>query len=235
MSTSAARLRVGLVLTWVYLAVALPVPLALLRAFVWFRGLHWNYKYGNPSHQTVESCAGKVRKCRRSRMRSVPTVVRDLIDIGALMWRNPEMCLVDVYHALDAGKSRSEGVYYAWGSMFSKTAETAEFAVAVYRRGLEIYPDSDRLTENLISLLMDLKNWREAAQEASLLGWFTSGRSRYWAYSCLGYAQIQLGDYEAAAQAYTTALQLKPGCAETAAALRCCNERVAASDQTDPA
>lgn len=235
MSTGVAKSRAGLVLIWLYLTIALPVPVVLFRFFVWFREIHWKYKYGNPSRQAVASCPVKGCKVRRSRMRSILTGVRDLIDIGAFMWRNPETDFVNMYHALEAGKTRSESVYYSWGSMFSKAEESTECAIAVYRRGLEIYPDSGLLRENLLSLLMDLQNWHEVAHEAALLGWFASGRSRYWAYSCLGYAQFQMGDYEAAAEAYTMALKLKSDSAETVAALRYCREQWTNSSPVDPA
>lgn len=221
---------------WVYLAIVLPVPLALLCVIAWYRKLRWNYKYGDSTHQTVASCSGKGGKGRRPRRRSsLLTVIRDLTDFTALIWRNPEMSFVDMYHALDAGKPRSESMYYSWGSLSSKTAETEELGRAVYRRGLELYPDSGLLRESFLSLLMDRKDWHGVAQEAACLGWFASGRSRYRTYLCLGYAQIQMGNYEAAVQAYTMALKLKPDCAKTVAALRYCREQWTTSGPADPA
>jgi hypothetical protein len=44
-----------------------------------------------------------------------------------------------------------------------------------------------------------------------------------------------MGNYEAAVQAYTMALKLKPDCAKTVAALRYCREQWTTSGPADPA
>ena len=215
------------------MAVLLPVPLLLIGVYLRFQKMRWRYKYGALARKQGRPCQSECDKARRSEKWPQGSLVRDLIDFCVVMWRNPEMPFVEMFHVLFNGRPRSESLYYGWGGAFSANEETRELAVDIYRRGLELHPDSVLLGERLVALLKEAGDWRGVARYAGVLSWFAVGSRRYHAFANLGYAQYRLGNYKAAADAYTVALELKPDSAETASALRYCRGQLTETDPVD--
>ncbi len=235
METKVVKARAEMILLVVYLAVVLPVALVLMAGYLKIKKIRRRCKCGTPPVQVRSPNPPEYRKARLSEKWPQGSVIRDLADFFAVMWRNPEISFENAYHVFVAGKPRSEYFFYGWSAAFSRPPlANKEHATAVCCQGLELHPDSIMLREKLVELLKDAENWRGVAQEAAILAWFASGSRQYYVFVNLGYAQYRLGNYEAAVENYTKALDLQPDSAETASALSYCRAQLAGTAPDAP-